>query len=351
MSNPRYATPYRVLTRIKTFSDGDDDLAAMTELFDAGVLSADDRGELAFGLGKAYEDLKQYDQAFEYYAEANRLKRQALSFDPERESRMIDDLIAAYQPAVFEKNAGSGRRDETPIIIVGMPRSGTTLVEQILSSHPDVFGAGELNTLNEIAYALTVDDTNRYPANVNFMAPQSFENIADHYLRTVRTRAPESPRITDKMPDNYRHIGLIRLILPNARIVHCRRNPMDTCLSIFKNHFATAGHHYAYDLEELGFYYTLYQRLMAHWRTVLPEGAMYEVDYEEVTSDQENQTRRLLDHCGLEWTDACLAFHENDRPVNTASAGQVRRPMYRTSVELWRRYATQLEPLRRAIEG
>ncbi|MEQ8665540.1 MAG: sulfotransferase [Rhodospirillales bacterium] len=350
-ANPLYTPPYRVLTRIKKFTEDDDDLKAMTDIFESGKLTADGRGEIAFGLGKAYEDTEQYDKAFEYYAEANRMKRLGMTFDSAFETRLIDELVEAYQPDLFEKNRDSGRPDGTPIFILGMPRSGTTLIEQILSSHPDVFGAGELNTLNEITHALTVNEQNRYPTNVNFMAPRSFENIADHYLASIRKRSPDSPRITDKMPVNYRYIGLIRLILPNAKIIHCRRNPMDTCLSIFKNHFATVGHHYAYDLEELGFYYRLYERLMAHWRTVLPAGTMYEVDYEDVTGNQESQTGKLLDYCGLEWSDACLSFHENERPINTASAGQVRQPMYRSSVDLWRRFETHLEPLRKAIEG
>jgi len=190
-----------------------------------------------------------------------------------------------------------------------------------------------------------VDASNRYPGNVPHLAPEGFHNVADHYLGVLRNRGGDASLVTDKMPGNFKHIGLIRLILPNARIVHCRRSPMDTCLSIYKNLFAADSHYYAYDLEELGGYYRLYEGLMDPWRAVLPADAIHEVRYEDMVADQESETRKLLAFCGLEWDDACLAFHEQKRAVNTASATQVRKPVYRDSVELWRRYETQLEPM------
>ncbi len=225
-----------------------------------------------------------------------------------------------------------------------MPRSGTTLVEQILASHPDVYGGGELGDLKRIitSYFGMEDDTG-FADKIRQTESEYFIGAGDEYVTSVRNHFNTDKFITDKMPGNFKFIGMIRLMLPNAKVIHCRRDPLDTCLSIFKNYFSKS-HYYAYDLTELGKYYNLYRDLMKHWHSVLPD-FIYDIQYEDVVADQEKQSRALLEHCGLEWDDACLEFHRTDRPVMTASASQVRRPIYKDSVQSWKRYENWLAPL------
>ena len=227
-----------------------------------------------------------------------------------------------------------------------MPRSGTTLVEQILASHPKVHRAGELNYLHRVVTSrFTKIDDARFAESLNQASTGDFSGAGGEYIRMIRERADSAGFITDKMPLNFHLIGMIKLMLPNAKIIHCCRDPLDTCLSIFKNYFSFDGHYYAYDLDEIGRYYNLYRDLMRHWRHVLP-GFIYDIQYENLVAEQEKQSRALLAYCGLEWDDACLEFHKTDRPVQTASSAQVRRPIYKDSVQSWKRYENQLAPLR-----
>jgi hypothetical protein len=220
-----------------------------------------------------------------------------------------------------------------------MPRSGTTLVEQILASHPDVFGAGEIDDLTLLAEAMP------YPEGLPEASAEQLRALGASYVAGVRGRAGAALWITDKMPSNFYYVGLIRLALPNARIIHTRRDPVDTCLSCFSKLFVGVAQPFSYDLRELGRYWRQYDALMAHWRQVLPERAMLEIQYEELVADLETQARRLVAYCGLDWNDACLAFHETRRAVRTASAVQVRRPVYKSAVGRWRIYEEQLAPL------
>jgi hypothetical protein len=242
-----------------------------------------------------------------------------------------------------------------PIFILGMPRSGTTLTEQILASHPDVHGAGELHDLLTIVQRPTAQAAAAasmpapgFPDNLMHATAQTLSLWGAEYRGRLRQRAPDARCITDKMPANFFALGLISAMLPEARIVHVRRNPLDTCLSNFM-HLFNAGQEHTYDLAELGSYYADYARLMEHWRTVLPAGSFLEVQYEDIVADLEGQARRLIDYCGLAWDDACLDFHRNTRDVRTASLMQVRQPLYRGSVERWRRYEEFLAPLRAAL--
>ena len=255
---------------------------------------------------------------------------------------------------MIAEKSGGGDASPIPIFVLGMPRSGTTLVEQIIASHPMVHGAGELQTLNDVI--LTVrgphGDTIRFPEFVPGLDASALHQIGARYVTSVRKLAPEfaekCERITDKMPSNYYFAGLIHLALPNAKIIHTIRDPVDTCISCFSKLFST-DLNYSYDLGELGRYYKRYERLMAHWRRVLPRGRILDVRYEEVVADLETEARRIISHCGLPWKDRCLSFHEAIRPVRTASATQVRQPIYKSSVGRWRVYEAHLGPLLDAL--
>jgi hypothetical protein len=247
---------------------------------------------------------------------------------------------------LLRRKGGAGDPSQVPVLIVGMPRSGTTLIEQILASHPKVFGADELRDLGEViaAHCDLAPMPAVYPECIRDMPGEVLGRIGAVYAARLRRRAPAVERITDKMPANLLHLGLVHLALPNARIVHVRRDPIDTCWSCYARLFG-GEQPFAYDLGELGRYYRRYQALMAHWRAVLPPGAMLEVDYEQVVDDLEEQARRIVAYCGLEWDEACLRFYETKRQVHTSSAAQVRRPIYRSSIGRWRPYRQWLGPL------
>jgi len=303
---------------------------------------------LGFGLAKAHEDLGHYEKSFAYLLEANTLKRRSFKFDMEDAERRFRHLTELFEPSLYARLQGSGSPDQTPIFIVGMPRSGTTLVEQILSSHPQVQGAGELPWLKEIIEnAFGAIDDDAFYDRVREADIETFSRIGAGYAGRLRERSDGAAFVTDKMPFNFQFVGMINLVLPKAKIVHCRRDPLDTCLSIFKNYFSE-GNHFAYDMGELGRFYNLYRGVMAHWETVLP-GRVFDIGYEDLVSDQETGSRALLEYCGLEWDDACLAFHKTDRTVVTNSSAQVRKPIYRDSVRSWKRYEDQLAPLIEAL--
>jgi hypothetical protein len=238
---------------------------------------------------------------------------------------------------------GGGNLSDLPIFVLGMPRSGTTLVEQIIASHPDVHGAGELLDLQSITRRV-VSGTGGFPGNILALDSVAMNKWADDYVAGLRKHSPDARYITDKMPNNFWFVGLIHLMLPNARIIHVKRNPVDTCLSCFTKLFSGTLNQ-TYDLSELGRYYVDYSRLMDHWRKVLPAGAFLDVQYEDVIADQETEARRMIDFCGLDWNDACIDFYKNKRSVGTASVTQVRRPIYKSSVERWRHYEKFLGPL------
>jgi len=240
------------------------------------------------------------------------------------------------------------RRRSSPaqIFVLGMPRSGSTLIEQILASHPQIHGAGELTDF-DTAVSSTLNAA-EYPECVASLDGITLRRIGQSYLARLPAMADGRIRIVDKMPGNYLNVGLIRLALPNAKIIHTMRDPIDTCMSCYSKLF-TLGHHYTYHLEELGRFYRGYSELMNHWRRVLPPGAMIEVSYEEVVNDLEGQARRLIDYCGLPWDDRCIDFHGNSRPVKTASSVQVRKPLFRSSLQRWRRYESELAPLLREL--
>ena len=290
-------------------------------------------------------------RAFGCLARGNRLRRRAVKFDIAGAQDFHGRIAESFSDALLSRLAGAGASSELPIFIVGVPRSGTTLVEQILASHGDIHGAGEIEDMGPVASGLRrrLGLSQPFPECVAEVDVGRWREVGEAYAEALGRRAPSASRISDKMPHNYQIIGLIHLMLPNASIIHCQRDPVDTCLSMYRTAFeAKSGPKYAYDLTELGGQYRLYDRLMRHWRAVLP-GKVLDVRYEDVVADLEGSARRIVAHCGLEWSDACLDFHETDRPVRTASATQVRRPIYTSSIGRWRRYERHLGPLLRAL--
>jgi len=317
----------------------------------AGGLTVQSEVNFLFALGKAYEDRMEFDRAWAYYQEGNSKQRASVSYDPVQTESMNDRLVRIFDRDFLQSRTGSGLADPAPIFILGLPRSGSTLLEQILASHSQVEGTSELPYVSRVAGWLNrnrVDGIN-YPEAVRELRAENFLSLGKDYLQLAHMhRRSGAPRFIDKMPNNFPHVGLLALILPEAKIIDARRHPLDACLSCYRQLFAK-GQNFTYDLTEIGEYYLQYQRLMDHWADVLP-GRVLTVQYEEVVSDFPNQVRRLLEFCGLPWEDACLRFYESDRPVRTLSSEQVRQPIYDRSVGHWRAYARHLDELLAVIE-
>ena len=336
--NPLYCYS---LTNLKRFEDENDpDFELLLEVAENienyGALAG---SSLLFGIAKAYEQVKNYDQAFEYYKKANDLKRSILPFSDKDIRGPHVSVRKVWTPEYLEELKGHGCESDLPIFIVGMPRSGTTLTEQIISSHPEVYGAGELAELGA---------SHRRGGRAT---PENIAGIGQYYIDQIKPldKSGTARFITDKMPANFFNIGLIASALQNAKIIHCCRNPFDTCLSNYKQTFMV-GQHWSYNMEELGKEYLYYLETMKYWNQVLP-GRIYEINYEETVTNLEDQARKLIDFIGLEWNDACLEPHKQERAVLTASKSQVRRPVYTSSIERWKRYEKQFQPLVKTIEA
>ena len=349
--SPKRGSLYLHLAECKTFGPDDGPhLRAMEKLLREDTsLSLDERVHLHFAVGSALADLAQHDLSFEHFRVGNALRRQQIVYEEAKVMARIDRIPTVFTPKLMRVRAGLGDPSMVPVFIVGMPRSGSTLVEQILAGHPNVFGAGELTYFEEVVQSVRRADGAPfdYPEGVPELPDAILRGIGSRYHERLRRRAPAALRISDKMPSNWFFTGLIHLALPNARIIHVCRDAVDTCLSCF--FLALSGHEWSYELGELGRYYRAYATTMAHWRAVLPPEAMLEVRYEDVVVDLEGQARRILDYCGLAWNEACLNFHRVRRPVKTASAAQIRRPLYQSSVGRWRVHAERLLPLLDAL--
>jgi hypothetical protein len=312
------------------------------------TISRERRSAAHFSLGRLYDRAGDYNRAFVHFQAGNNLKPS--DFDRGEFTRFIDDLINTFD-VDFMRNAPCAHHgSRRPVFIVGMPRSGTSLVEQILASHPEVCGGGELEDIRHIAFGAGawLGSSHTYPRVVRELAAADCDTLAAGYLKKLAVLSPQARCVTDKMPQNFLALGLIALLFPEARVIHCLRDPLDTCLSCYFHDF-TGYHPYAYRLEGLGFYYRQYQRLMRHWRAVLPI-PMLDVVYEDLVADPEAGIRQLLAFCELDWDERCLRFYESERIVHTSSYQQVRRPIYKSSLGRWRHYAAHLEPLRRALE-
>jgi len=338
------------LSQARKVKAGDENLAALQALLDRPeALRADERIWVHYALGKSYDDLREWDQAFPHFMEGARLKRAKLDYDADVDAARTHRLEEIMSADFIERLRGGGDPSEVPIFVLGMPRSGTTLTEQIIASHPEVHGAGELHDLIDITRQSTMGWRDReFPDNLAGLTRDTLTAWGQDYVARLRTRAPQARRITDKMPANYLSLGLIPLMLPKARIIHVRRNAADTCVSCFTRLF-NRSQDATYDLTELGRHYVNYARLMDHWRQVLPEGSFLEVQYEDIVADMAGQARRLIDWCGLDWHDDCLSFHKNERTIRTASITQVRQPIYTSSVARWRHYESYLKPLLDAL--
>ncbi|HTP84486.1 MAG TPA: tetratricopeptide repeat protein [Alphaproteobacteria bacterium] len=339
---------YRNLMDSKRFAAGDPHLVALQEMAkNLDRFDAEARSDLHFALGKALGDAGDYADSFRHLIEGNAVKRRSVAYNEAAVLEFLKSLALVFTREMIAAKEGRGHPSQLPVFIVGMPRSGTTLIEQILASHSKVFGGGELSAFSDVMATFSgLDDAlaGADPA----AADAALRDVGERYVGAIKALAPGAERITDKMPANFRLAGLIHLALPNARIIHARRNPIDTCLSCFGRAFS-GDQPFTYDLAELGRYYRAYDALMAHWRRVLPERTFLEVNYEDVVGDLEGQARRIVAHCGLEWDEACLQFYRTERLVRTASATQVRQPIYKTSVGRWRAYGELLRPLLTAL--
>ncbi len=342
------ATLFCILSGIEKLESGHPLTVQARLLLDADRVQGDDRFNLAFALAGIFAREKDYATAFRYYQEGNKLRAEQTPYDADA----VEAEFAAIKVAFPEDSAigNHAPSSPTPVFILGMPRSGTTLVEQILSSHPQVFGGGEMPHIRVLAEANTFKYTETlFPESIALLdqQPDRYKAMAGIYLEELRKTANGEAFVCDKMPHNFLYVGFIRKLFPDAKIIHCRRQPVDTCFSIFSGSFA--GHHpYAYTLESVGQYYRLYDNLMQHWETIFP-GWMHTVQYEAVVDDLKPQVEALLAYCELPWHEDCLRFYESERVVQTMSVNQVRRPIYRSSVDKWKPYAEQLAPLKELV--
>jgi len=347
--DPGIAEAWWSLADLKNYSFSETEVAAMQSLLASDKRERSNEAQLYFALGKACEQRRQYPDAFAHYARGNALRRLDAPFDIEIFERRSERIRAFFDKAFFTERAGAGNLSGAPIFIVGLPRSGSTLVEQILASHSRVEGTMELpNILNIVReFDDMAPDRDGYPEAVRNVSAAQLTALGTRYLAQTAPLRRGRERFTDKLPNNFSHVGLIHAILPHAIIIDARRHPMDCCFSTFKQHFAE-GQTFSYDLEDLGRYYRCYLSLMDHWDAVLP-GKVLHLQYEDLVRQPEANIRRLLEHCRLPFESACLSFHETRRSVRTASAEQVRQPLYTSGVGYWRHFGAELEPLRHAL--
>jgi tetratricopeptide (TPR) repeat protein len=347
---PDYGDAYWSLANIKTYSFPDAELERIRQHEAAAGTAEDDRIHLCFAAGKAFEDREEYDQAFELYARGNALKLRRSGYDANRIEAMVDEQIEVCSKSLFEERGNLGCDSRDPIFIVGLPRAGSTLLEQILASHSMVDGTMELHEILSLAQRLrgrSAERSSKYPQILRELDDSYFRRFAEKFIDDTRAYRGDAPFFIDKMPNNFMHIGLIRLILPRAKVIDARRHPMACCFSGFKQLFGE-GQDFTYGLEEVGRYYRDYVRLMDHWDEVLP-GFVLRVMHEDVVDDVERQVRRILDFCGLPFEAGCLEFYKTKRAIKTPSSEQVRQPIYRSGLEQWRNFESHLAPLEAAL--
>ena len=347
---PDFGEVYWSMANLKVFRFEGAEVAAMEQQLERSDLTDSAEIHFRFALGKAHEDSGDYDKAWHYYETGNRRQRDKVFHDPVAMVVRHEAIIQVFSAEFFAKHAGSGFEDPAPIFIVGLPRSGSTLIEQILASHSQVEGTAELPNLNRLAESIGRYRTDRkeYPHSVVELRSRDFRAYGKQYIEETRdSRSTSKPRFTDKLPNNFSHVGLAHLVLPNARIINARRHPLDSCLGGYKQLFGK-GQHFTYDAMDLATYYRQYHQTMKHWHRVLP-GKVLDVHYEETVVDLETQVRRILEHCGLPFEEGCVRFHETQRAIKTASSEQVRRPIYTDAVGYWRRFEKHLGPWREQL--
>lgn len=346
---------YANLNDLVDFSKGEG--AELFKRMDAIMSSAKDQETdpflaLHFAYGKALDDRGEHERALKHYILGGRMKRAQLKYDEAETFAFFESIRNAFPKEAFDNRTYAGIDDERPVFIIGMPRSGSTLVEQIVSSHPDVYGAGEVKYLSRALGQLRdrFPSLPKFPMMMEKLSPPQLDIVGNNYLKALTKDAGEAKRVTDKLLTNYFFVGFLHLLYPKAKFVNTLRDPVDTCLSGFTKLFKDDMPH-SYDLAELGRYYGKYRELMQHWEKVLPQGVLKSVQYEDVVADTEKEAKALIEFLGLPWNDKCVDFHKSDRPVKTASVAQVRRPIYKTSVKRWKKYGDGLQPLVDAIEG
>ena len=349
-ARPEQGDAWYALANLKTYTFTNQELQHMQSLEGVDTLSHSDRVHFCFALGKAFEDVKDCENAFRYYDKGNALKRAQSRYTSETMQAEFEAQKHACTKELFQAKSGSGYSAPDPIFILGLPRAGSTLIEQILASHSQVDGTLELPNILSLAQRLrgrNRTDGGAYPACLHDLTPETFEELGRDYIETTRIHRQGAPFFTDKMPNNFRHIGLIHLILPNAKIIDARREPMACCFSGFKQLFAE-GQEFTYGLDEVGRYYRAYVDLMAHWDAVLP-GKVLRVQHEDVVADLEGQVKRILSFCDLPFEENCVAFHKTKRAVRTASSEQVRQPINTKGLDVWRDFDPYLDALKTAL--
>ncbi|HTT97237.1 MAG TPA: sulfotransferase [Rhizomicrobium sp.] len=349
---PELGGGYWSLANLKTFRFTERDIEAMQGQLERSDLRVEARVQFYFSLGKAYEDLKQFEKSFENYQLGNALWRSTIEYDADKTHGYVEVAKEILTPDFFKQLKGVGCYARDPIFVIGLPRAGSTLLEQILSSHSQIEGTMELPNITSLARHLNEDNAESenpgYPELLGYLDPAEFERRGEEYIRdTRRHRILGKPYFVDKMPNNYAHVPLIHLILPNAKIIDARRHPMGSCFSNFKQHFAR-GQHFTYSLTDVGRFYRDYVELMAHYDAILP-GRVHRVIYEEMVENPEREIRRVLEYIGVPFEEQCLRFHETERAVRTASSEQVRTPLYKTGVDHWRNFEPWLGPLKAAL--
>jgi len=347
---PDHAEAYWSLANLKTFKFDDPEIGAMNELLENGDLPDESSVQIHNALGLDRESRGEYGSAYSHFERCNTLRRKAETYDPVEMETRFDKIIEIFDNGFFEERTGYGNPDASPVFVVGLPRSGSTLIEQILASHSQVDGTHELIELTDTVKGLRRSPKKKstFPDTLPGLSREEWHELGHAYIESTRQYRAGAPYFIDKNPNNFTFVGLLRLALPNARIINAKRHPLDSCFGTYKQLFA-AGQSFSYDFTDLGEYYLQYERIMEHWHRMMP-GFVLDVQYEQVVEDLETQVCRILEFCGLPFEAACLRFHETDRAVKTASSEQVRRPIYASSVNLWRHYEPHIGELIEVLE-
>ena len=341
---PENGELHRRLSQVVKYEQTSSHVKDMEKIISSGDVTHIQQMHLSFALGKAYEDMKSYDKAFLHWKKGNFLKRKQIKYSTKYQARLVKTIKENFTNDLFEKFKNYGNRDNTLIFIVGMPRSGTTLVQQIISSHPKVFGVGESNQFSNKINECFFKENGFLKENLYNFDPINFSKIGEEYIKNIRQLSADTKHILVKDLLNFTWLGFIKLIFPNAKIVHCVRNPMDTCVSLFKNYFV-GGVDFSYDLIELGEYYNFYRDIMLFWNNILPNYYV-NIFYEELINDPKKQIEKLLNVCNLEWNESCMQFYNNKHFMSTGSNSiNIHQPIYKTSMQYWKRYEKQLQPL------
>ena len=341
--NKYFFTAHRNLSELIKYTNESKHLSILNELYNENKIDKKNKKELAFALGKAHDDIKNYSKSFNYYNEGNKLHRSTIKFSIKHEKQEFELIKKTFNKDLFTINQDTNNLKDEPIFIIGMPRSGTSLVEQIISTHSQVFGGDELNLIPDIIKNYFTDNESVLKLEmINEFKSQKLKDIGHEYLNNIKKISKNLNRTTDKLPINFKWIGLIKLIIPKAKIIHCVRNPKDTCTSIFKNFFTSSELSFAYDIDEIVEYYNLYYNLMSYWKDNLPN-FIIDIRYENLINYPQKEIKNLIKDCNLVWEEKCLEFYKNTRPILTASDTQARKKIYKSSLDSWKRYEKNLK--------